>query len=84
MADFTIKNGKKPGKEINFDLSKMTYNQFKDMFNPKSSEETSDETLCRVAGISPQELGSLSFPEYQRLFQAFLKKTREPLSDPNA
>lgn len=80
MSDYVLPDG----KEINFDLSKMNYGQWLGMFDPKESDERSDETLVRVAGIKMDELKKLSFIEYKKLFQAFLKKTREPLNDPNA
>jgi hypothetical protein len=80
MSDFTLADG----KEITFDLTQMTYGQWLGLFDPKESEERSDKTLARVAGITLKELKALPFLEYKRLFQAMLKKTREPLTDPNA
>ena len=79
MTDVTI-----GGKDITFDLSKMTYGQYKGIFDAKESDETSDETLARVAGMTVKDLRNLVFDDYRRLFAAFLKKIREPLSDPNA
>ncbi len=79
-ADFILADG----REINFDLTQMSYGQWLGMFDPKESDERSDKTLARVSGITMKELKELPFIEYKKLFQAFLKKTREPLSDPNA
>jgi hypothetical protein len=80
MADHVLPDG----KEITFDLSVMTYGQWLGLFDAKESDERSDKTLARVCGITMKELKALPFLEYKRLFEAFLKKTREPLSDPNA
>lgn len=79
MADVKLSNG----KEITFDLSKMTYAQYKGIFDAKEADKTSDTTLARVAGITVAELNALLFDDYRRLFAAFLKKIREPLNDPN-
>ena len=79
MADFVFSDG----KEIEFDLEKMSYGQWLGLFDPKESDERSDMTLCRVAGITLEDLKSYPFKEYKRLFKALLKKSREPLNDPN-
>lgn len=78
--DFVLSSG----KEIVFDLNQMTYGQWLGLFDAKESDERSDETLARVCGVAYEELKALQFPEYRRLFLAFLKRTREPLSAPNA
>ena len=80
MSDFTLHDK----TEIDFDLSKMTYGEWRGMFDPKQPEHVADEILARVAGITMEKLESCDYIEFKRLFSAFLKKTREPLSDPNA
>ena len=80
MSDFTLANG----QEVNFDLSQMTYGQWLGLFDTKESEERSDSTLARVCGLKVKDLKAIPFLEYKALFQAFLKKPREPLQDPNA
>ena len=80
MSDITLENG----REITFDLSKMTYGQWLGLFDPKESDERSDKTLARVSGLEMKELKALPLPEYKRLLQAMQKKARSPLSDPNA
>lgn len=79
MADITLSDG----TEVTFDLSKMTYGQWLGLFDAKESDERSDETLARVAGLEMKVLKALPFLEYKRVFQALLKKAREPLADPN-
>lgn len=80
MSDFTLADG----RELTFNLDEMNYGQWLGMFDPKESDERSDKTLARVVGLTSKELKSLSFLEYKKVFAAFLKKTREPLTDPNA
>jgi hypothetical protein len=79
MADITLSDG----REITFDLSQMTYGQWLGLFDVKESDERSDKTLARVCGMELKELKALPFPDYKRLFNALLKKAREPLADPN-
>ena len=80
MSDFTLANG----QDINFDLSKMSYGEWNGLFDVKEPRRKSDITLARVCNITVKELEDIPFPEYRLLFAAFLKKTREPLQDPNA
>ena len=79
MADFVLSDG----REINFDLAKITYGQWLGMFDVKESEERSDETLARVSGMKLKELKKLPLLEYKGLLQALMRRCREPLSDPN-
>jgi len=80
MSDFTLADG----REITFDLDKLTYGQWVGMFSPTESEERSDKTLARVSGLELKEVKALKILEYKRLLAALRKKVQEPLSDPNA
>ena len=78
-SDYTLPDG----TEVIFDLKKMTYKQFKGLFDTREADETSEETLLRVAGLEKEQLDILEYPEYKRFFKAFLKKCQSPLADPN-
>ena len=80
MSDIVLESG----KEITFDLAKMSYGQWVGLFDARDSDERSDKTLARVAGITFKELKELPFLEYKKLLTALMKRAREPLSDPNA
>ena len=80
MADFTLQDG----TEITFDLSKITYGQYLGLFDQKESDERSDKTIARVAGMDFKELKNLNLLEYKRLVKALFEKFKEPLSDPNS
>ena len=80
MADHTLPDG----REINFDLDKLTYGQWLGIVSPTESEERSDKTIARVAGLELKELKSLKINDYKRLVSALMKRVREPLQDPNA
>ncbi len=79
MADYILTDG----TEITFDLSKMPYGQWKGLFDAKESDEKSDVTIARVAGVTTEQLNALPYPEYKGLFAAFLQKCRSPLAAPN-
>lgn len=80
MADFVLNNG----KEINFDISKITRKDYKGFFDKTVTEEDDDKKLSRVSGLTVDEIESLEYPEYRRFISAFYKKCREPLADPNS
>lgn len=80
MADLTLSNG----REITFDLSKMTLKEYQGIFNPREADSKSNATLAKVGGMTLAEYESLPFLDYRRYFQAFIAKTREPLADPNS
>jgi hypothetical protein len=69
---------------ITFDLTKMTYGQYKGMFDPKEEEGASDKVLARVAGMTEKQLRDLQYPDYRILLNEFFKKCREPLASPNS
>ena len=80
MADFTLADG----REIDFDLDKMTYGQWLGFISPNESDERSDKTLARVAGLELKDIKKLKINEYKQLSLALMRKVREPLKDPNA
>jgi hypothetical protein len=80
MADVTLSDG----KEITFDLSRMTIREYRGMFETQEDADKSDATLARVAGITVEELQALPYPDYRKLARVFFKRCREPDTDPNA
>lgn len=76
-ADFTLEDG----TEITFDLHKLTRAEFKGLFDPSVPVADSEDAFARTAGITVEKLNALTVPEYKRLFDALLKKTREPLAE---
>lgn len=76
QVDFTLDDG----TEITFDLRKLTRAEFKGLFDPSVPMAESERAFSRTSGITTEKLNALTITEYQRLFDAFLKKTREPLA----
>jgi hypothetical protein len=80
MADLTLSDG----KEITFDLSKMTIREYRGLFSTTEDTDTSDGTIAKVAGLTLEEFQALPFPDYRRVSAKFFARAREPLTDPNA
>lgn len=78
MADVVLS-----GREITFDLEKMTIKEFRELFDPNQSDEKGDEIIARVSGMTADDISALSFVDYKKLSKAFFKKAKEPLADPN-
>jgi hypothetical protein len=79
MADYTLPDG----REITFDLDKLTYGQWLGIHSPTESEERTDKTLARVAGLELKDIKALPILEFKRLIAALRKRVQEPLTDPN-
>jgi hypothetical protein len=78
MADFILGNG----REITFDLDKLTVKEYKAFFNNTSPAGADDTALCKITGITADELGECSIVEYKRLWKKLFKRLGDPLSDP--
>jgi len=70
------------GREINFDLRKITIGEYRNLFKPETNVEDEDALMCRVSGLQPEEYMGLSYYDFNRFWSAFHKKRREPI-DPN-
>jgi len=79
MADVILSDG----REINFDLSRITIREYRRLFDREQSEDEEFATLAKAAGISEEDVANLSYTDWRRFGQAFFAKAREPLADPN-
>ena len=55
MANVTLSDG----REIEFDLSKMTIREYRALFDAGQPEEDEYKTLAKVSGLSEDEIGDL-------------------------
>ena len=79
-SDFVLTDG----RPITFDFTKITLQQYRDLFKPSQSTEEEDRLISRVCGMDAEEYTSLSYLEWRRLTAAFFARARNPLSDPNS
>ena len=80
MADITLSDG----REITFDLNKISIKEYRALFCPEQPDAEEYEFLARVSGLSADEVGSLGFDDWRRFARAFFEKARQPLADPNS
>jgi hypothetical protein len=74
MADLTLKDG----REIEFDLSKMSIAEYRSLFDPEKKADDGDEIIAKVTGLTDKEIGELPYPEYKKVAMAFFRKAAEP------
>ncbi len=80
MADLTLSDG----REVNFDVSKMTIAEYRGLFSPRESEDVSDATIARVTGMTVEELRALRFDDYAKITGWFLTKAWNKARVPNS
>lgn len=85
MADENVQDNKadyvlKDGREIRFDLSKMSVAEWRSLLDPKQTVENEDLIISKVSGLKPEDLPALGYIEWRRLIKAFFKKAQEPIS----
>jgi hypothetical protein len=79
MADFVLKGG----REIDFDLSKITLKEWQGLRNPTFSSKSDNDVIANITGLTVKEIEAFPFDEFRRLFTALVIKSQKPLSDPN-
>lgn len=70
------------GKEVTFDLDKMSKREFKSLFDKTTPDDQSDEIIARVSGMTLDTLQGLPLNSYRRVVAGFFAKCREPIVDP--
>ncbi len=79
MADVVLSDG----REINFDLYKLSIAEFRALIDPNRPNEEGDSLIAKVSGLSLDEVLNLPYPDYRLLVRAFFDKASNPLADPN-
>lgn len=80
MPDLTLQDG----REITFNLRAITLKEWTGIFNPRESETRTDKTLAKACGIEWKEFEKICLEDYRIILDAFFKRCREPLSNPNS
>lgn len=70
------------GREIVFDLTKISMREYRHLFEDGQAAEEGDEMIGRCCGMTADEVANLSYLDYRRFVTAFFKTAREPLADP--
>lgn len=72
------------GKKIYIDISKLTYRDYIYIFSASVTEERYNKIISGVCGVTMDEMLDMAYPDQRRMLDAFFKKTREPMNDPNS
>lgn len=70
--------------EWTFDLTQVTRKQYNDWRRGRQTDEEDDALLARVTGLPVETIQGMSVLESKALIEAFVRKVREPLANPNS
>ena len=73
-ADLTLSDG----KEVVFDLKKMSRQEYRDLHNPAYTDENDDLVLAKVTSIDIEELRDMNMEDYSRLIWQLIRKVQQP------
>jgi hypothetical protein len=79
MSDFTLSDG----REVEIDLWQLTIKEWRSLRNPAQPEEEEFALIARVIGWPVEDVEGLKQPEYELLVREIVKKSLNPVTDPN-
>ncbi len=79
MSDVTLSSG----REITFDLYKISLAEFRNLLDPGRPNEEGDAIIGKATGMTAEQVGELPYPDYRLLVRHLFDKARNPLADPN-
>lgn len=77
MADITLGDG----REITFDLNKITIAEYEELLSGKTNLKREQEILEKVSGLMQEEIRNLSVLEYKKFATAFIGRAMMPVSN---
>jgi hypothetical protein len=72
------------GREINFDLKRLTLKEYQSMFDEDHPFADEQVILEKVTGIAVAEQEELTLFDHKLLWREFFRVCKEPLRDPNS
>jgi hypothetical protein len=70
------------GRKIFIDLSKVSIQEWRDMFDSKQKVEAGDLVQSRVAGLTLEELHALNVNDWKLLNKTMFDVFKQPLANP--
>jgi hypothetical protein len=70
------------GREIFIDLTKVTIQEWRDMFKPEQAEEAGDAVVAKVSGMTMDTLHELNVQDWKLLSKIMFEAFRKPLANP--
>lgn len=80
MADVTLHDG----RELTIDLYAISIREYRSLFDRAQPQENEDALIAKCVGLTLEQYLDLPQPDYRRVGEAFLRRAREPLADPNS
>ena len=77
MADLTLSTG----RAVTFDLYKMSVKDWDALVDPNQPKAEERATLAKCCGMTADEIGEMAYPDYYKLYQAFVKRCANPLAE---
>jgi len=69
------------GTKITIDLSKITISEYRSLYDVEQSAEDGDAILGKACGLTGDEVGALSFPDYKAVNLELRSVALQPVSD---
>lgn len=79
-GDVTLSNG----RVIDIDLYKVSRRQWVKFVKGELSEDEDYALIAGMVGMTAAQVGDLPLEDFRYLVRAMVKKSREPLADPNS
>lgn len=70
------------GREVVLDMMKISTAEWKQAIKAGTSDEEEYAILSKASGLSTEELGTMSQPDYRLLIEAFIRLGTQPLANP--
>lgn len=70
------------GREIEFDLKKITLKEYKALFDPQQPDGDDYKIMAKITGMKPEEFEDINLYDTKLLWQGFFKVAKEPLANP--
>jgi hypothetical protein len=70
------------GREITFDLNKITVSEWR-AFVENIQAEVEDDLIERCGALEKGEIAKMGMGDYRLIGKVFYRRIREPLEDPN-
>lgn len=64
-----------------FDFSKITVREYRLLFDKTLAQDTEDELVAKVAGITKEDVQNLPFTEYRKFMKAFIEAATAPVDE---
>lgn len=71
------------GKEVVIDLYRVTRKDWKNFVNPRGSLDSEDVFISKVTGLTVEEVGELTEPDFRAIVKEVIKERQKPI-DPNS